>query len=516
MNYQELVQSPIVPPQIVPLTQKAARSVAPVLIQGEHGTGKELVAKIIHYTGDWKESRFYKIDCRLLAEDKFKNQLLHVFTEINYGVFPATLYLKKIEYLDQSCQLKVLEIVEDGLFQNGDEKRSIKNIRFLSSSSYNLKEKVEQGKFSEDLYYRLSTISIFVPPLRDRPNDISRIAQYVLDEYSKKMKMERVEISNHVLMLLESYWWPGNLRELEHVIARSAIFLNGGKLMDRDLFAREEIENNSFSSFLKKTGMRMPSLKEKSYPEEQDSHGLSTFFLELIHRIKNPLVSIKTFTQLLREKFDDPEFRDYFYRVVTQDIEKIDSVLNGLTNYIKVVTPIEKTNTVHLVLEDILRKNAALLKSKTIKLFKKYEKNLPETVVHEEHLKYIFNSLLEFVILTIPPDGTIGLMTKSPNTHEHNDPQQVLPKEDKGFIDVMIVFTGYRKSAEQLKSVLGIPAPEQEEPIELELRLVKELIQQNRGSMKVEFNEKKSRTLISLKFPIERRKTVYYPSMNDE
>ena len=107
-------------------------------------------------------------------------------------------------------------------------------------------------------------------------------------------------------------------------------------------------------------------------------------------------------------------------------------------------------------------------------------------------------------------------MTKSPNTHEHTDPQQVLPKEDKGFIDVMIVFTGYKKSAEQFKSVLGIPAPEQEEPIELELRLVKELIQQNRGSMKVEFNEKKSRTLISLKFPIERRKTVYYPSMNDE
>jgi len=260
----------------------------------------------------------------------------------------------------------------------------------------------------------------------------------------------------------------------------------------------------------------MPSLKEKSFPEEQDSYVLSTFFLELIHRIKNPLVSIKTFTQLLREKFDDPEFRNYFYRVVTQDIEKIDSVLNGLTNYIKIVTPIEKTNTVHLVLEDILRKNEAPLKGKAIKLFKKYEKDLPETVVHEEHLKYIFSSLVEFVILTIPPNGTIGFMTRSPNPHEHTDPQQVLPREDKGFIDIMIVFTGYRKSAEHLKSVLGIPAPEQEEPIELELRLIKELIQQNRGSMKVEFNEKKLRTLISLKFPIERRKTVYSPSMNDQ
>jgi transcriptional regulator with PAS, ATPase and Fis domain len=176
-------------------------------------------------------------------------------------------------------------MIEDGLFQNGEEKRFIKNIRFLSSSSQDLRDNVAQGKFSEDLYYRLSTISIFVPPLRDRSNDISRIVQYVLDEYSKKMKMEKVEISDHVLMLLESYWWPGNLRELEHVIARSAIFLNGRKLMDRDLFSREEIGNNSFSSFMKKTGMRITSLKEKSLLEGRIAMFIP-FFMELIHRIK--------------------------------------------------------------------------------------------------------------------------------------------------------------------------------------------------------------------------------------
>jgi len=152
------------------------------------------------------------------------------------------------------------------------------------------------------LYYRLSTISIFVPPLRDRPNDISRIAQYVLDEYSKKMKMERVEIFQSCPDVIRKLLVAGKSERIGACDRPECYFLNGGKLMDRDLFAREEIENNSFSSFLKKTGMRMPSLKEKSYPEEQDSHGLSTFFLELIHRIKNPLVSIKTFTQLLREK----------------------------------------------------------------------------------------------------------------------------------------------------------------------------------------------------------------------
>lgn len=514
MNYQELLQSPIIPHQIVTLIQKAAHNIAPVLIQGEQGTGKELMAKIIHYIGDWRCYRFYKMDCRILTEDMFNDQLSHLFKGINYGTIPATLYLKEVGYLGQSSQLKLLELIEDGLLQNGDEKKIIKNIRFISSSSANLREKVAQGKFSEDLYNQLSTFSIFVPPLRDRAKEISPIAQYILKEYSKKMKIKKVEISNNVFLLLESYWWPGNLRELEHVIIRSAIFSDSPNLMEKDLFFNTETEKSSFSSFLKKTEMKIPTLREKSSPDEQNAHTLSLFFIELVHRIKNPLVSIKTFTQLLREKFNDAEFRDHFYRVVTEDIGKIDSVLNGLMNYIKIITPIEKTNTIHLVLEDILKKHEVQLKDRQIKIFKKYEKDLPETIAHEEQLRYIFNSLLEYIIPSIPPNGSIGFLTKSLDIHKEPGPNKTLPMEDRGCIEIMIVFTGYKKPSEQLK-LLGIPAPQQEEAVEFELRLIKEIIQKNRGMMKFEVNEKKPRTLISLKFPIERRKVIYYPSANN-
>ena len=514
MNYQELLQSPIIPHQIITLTQKAAHNIAPVLIQGEQGTGKELVAKIIHYTGDWKYYHFYKIDCRILTEDMFNAQLSHLFKEINYGTIPATLYLKEVGHLGQNSQLKLLELIEDGLFQNGDEKKIIKNIRFISSSSEDLKEKVAQGKFSEDLYYQLSTFSIFVPPLRDRSKEISTIAQYMLKEYSEKMKIKKVEISNNVLMLLERYWWPGNLRELEHVIIRSAIFSDSANLMEKDLFFNTETENTSFSTFLKKTERKISTLREKSLSDEKNTFTLSTFFIELVHRIKNPLVSIKTFTQLLREKFDDAEFRGHFYRVVTEDIEKIDSVLNGLLNYIKINTPIEKTNTVHFVLEDVLKKHEVQFKDRQIKIFKKYEKDLPETTVHEEQLRYILNSLLEYVIPSIPPNGSIGFLTKSLNTHKEMEPNETLLEEDRGHVEIMVVFTGYKKPTEQLKNVLGIPSPEQEEAIELELRLIKEIIKKNRGIMKFEVNEKKPRTLISLKFPVERRKIIYYPSAN--
>jgi nitrogen-specific signal transduction histidine kinase len=260
--------------------------------------------------------------------------------------------------------------------------------------------------------------------------------------------------------------------------------------------------------------MKIPALNEKRSSDENNTPTLSTFFIELVHRIKNPLVSIKTFTQLLREKFNDTEFRNHFYKVVTEDIEKIDSVLNGLLNYIKIITPIEKTETVHFVLEDVLKKHEVQIRDRQIKIFKKYEKDLPETIIHEEQLRYILKSLLEYILPSIPPNGSIGFLTKSLNTHKEIESDKTLPKEDRGFIEIMIVFTGYKKPNEQLKSVLGIPAPQQEDAIELELRLIKGIIQKNRGTMTFEVNEKKPRTLISLKFPVERRKVIYYPSEN--
>ena len=237
---------------------------------------------------------------------------------------------------------------------------------------------------------------------------------------------------------------------------------------------------------------------------------MSLFLIELVHRIKNPLVSVKTFTQLLREKFNDAEFREHFYRIVTEDIEKIDSVLNGLLSYIKINTPIEKKDTVHFILEDVLKKHEIQLEDKKIKIFKKFEKDLPETIVHDEQLRYILNSLLQYAIPSIPPNGSIGFLTKSFDLPTQTADDKKLLQKDGRYIEILIVFTGYKKPVEQFETVLGIPAVQKEEAIELELRFIKEIIQKNQGMMKFEVNEKKPRTLISLKFPIERRKVIYY------
>ncbi len=514
MNYPELLHSPIIPPFVIPLVEKAARNNADVLIQGEHGTEKELIAKIIHYVGDWKYYRFHKIECKGQTEHSFNDQLLRIFKENNFGAIPATLYLKEIGELNPYCQSKLLDLVEDGFFQNGAEKKVIKNLRFIASSSEDLKEKIGQGRFSEDLYDRLNTLSMHVPPLRERPKEISAIAQHVLDEYSKKMKINRVEISISVLKLFQNYWWPGNLKELEQVVIRSAMFSEGETLTEKDLLFETESGNKSFITYLKKADMRSGEPKSQRSLPEQNANILSLFLIELVHRIKNPLVSVKTFTQLLREKFGDPEFREQFYRIVTEDIEKIDAVLNGLLSYIKINTPIEKKDTVHFILEDVLKRHEMQLEDKKIRIFKRFEKGLPETIVHEEQLKYILNALIQYVIPSIPPNGYMGFLTKSlgPSAPLAADKERY--QTEGTYVEILIVFMGYKKPVEQFENILGIRALQKEEAMELELRLIREIIQKNQGMMRFEVNEKKPRTLISLRFPIERRKLIYYQSGN--
>jgi len=377
MNYQEILNSPIIPSKIVPLVKKMSKNNAPVLIWGENGTGKEWVAKVIHYTGDWRNYRFYEIDCRYLNDNEFFNKVFFIFQEINFGETPATIYFKEISKLGLDSQWRLLEIIEDKRFKKGLDEKSIKNLKFILSSSDDLKEKVLQGKFLGDLYNRLNIFSLHLPPLRERSDEIPTIAKYILKEASKNLKLNKMDISSNVIHLFQSYWWPGNLRELEHVIIRSAIFSEGEIIMEKDLFFETENDRSFFPSFLRKVEEKSPFIQKEPSLAELNSHSLSLFLIELVHRIKNPLVSIKTFTQLLREKFDEKDFREYFYRIVTEDIEKIDSVLDGLLNYIKVNTPIVKTNTIHSILEETLKRYEIQFENKKIKIFKKFEKDLP-------------------------------------------------------------------------------------------------------------------------------------------
>lgn len=292
-------------------------------------------------------------------------------------------------------------------------------------------------------------------------------------------------------------------------------FLNGinhnpkGDQMENDIFETEN-DSNSAASFPNKAESEPPKSKEKDPPIEQDPPFISSFLVELIDSIKNTLISIKNVSQLSTEKFNDLEFRKYSQRSITEDIKNIDSVLNSLLNYIHINTPITKSNTISLILEEVLEANEKQIQGKNIKIFKKCEKDLPETFIHDEQMRFILNSILQFAILSTPPEGTIGFLIKSFDFLNGTPGKKISPERNGGYIEAAIGFIGGKESTEPLKDIPGSSAIQKEETTKLILQLVKEILQKNHGSMTYEVDPKKPRTLITLRFPIERRKVVYY------
>jgi light-regulated signal transduction histidine kinase (bacteriophytochrome) len=279
--------------------------------------------------------------------------------------------------------------------------------------------------------------------------------------------------------------------------------------METNIF---EFENGkrSFASSPIREGLESIQSKLHFLSNERNSPFLTSFFIELIERIRNTLNSIRNYTQLSRGKFSDKEFGEYFYRAVTEDVEKMDMVLNGLVNYIKLNTPMRKMDTVHRLIEEELKKHQAKLEQKGIKLFKKFEKELPETIVPDEQLRYVLSSVFQYVLANISPNLSMGLYTRSFVLEKEMGQGPSLFQKDGRYIEISVIFMGYKKPAEQ---EVGTPTLK-EEPLELILRFVKEVVQRNQGTMRVEGDEKKAKTLISLKFPVERRKVVYYQALN--
>ena len=269
---------------------------------------------------------------------------------------------------------------------------------------------------------------------------------------------------------------------------------------------------DSFASFLKDSEKKAPPPKEPNLQVKEGSISFtSSFLIEMIQFIKNTLVSISNINHLSEEKFNDVEFRKYCHKSIYQDIKKIDSVLNALLNYINVNTPIVKKNTIHIILEEILEANEQQIESKKIKTLKKLERDLPETFVHDEQVRFILNSILQYAILSTPYDGSIGFLTRSIDQKgTGTGEEKVIPLKDRKNIEVLIISTGHKDPFEQLENAPEGPTIENEKTIGLILQLIRELIQRSQGMIEFEVDEKKTRTLFTLRLPCERRQVVYY------
>jgi len=271
------------------------------------------------------------------------------------------------------------------------------------------------------------------------------------------------------------------------------------------------MEKDFFFNFTNKSTTESPESRGDIIPNEHIAFTLFPFFIELIDQFKDTLKNLRYFTRIFYEnyeKFCDKEFGEYLNRMITENIKNIELVQSSLINYIRISTPIIKKSAVNNIIEEELKKCQVVLNEKQIKLFKTFEENLPGTAVPDDQLRYILSCILQYVMLWMPRNGSFGLFTKSLILQKETVEDRTFDQKERRYIEILMFYTSYKKPTEQFGAELGISARQKEGILDLALRLVDQIVQGNRGTMKFEMDDKKEKTTIFLKFPVERRRMV--------
>ena len=233
--------------EIFSTVDRVAQSRATVLLCGESGVGKDLIARAIHYHSPRRGRPFVKINCTAIPENLMESELFGyekgAFTGANNskpGKFEqadtGTVFLDEIGDVPPAIQVKLLRILQEREFERlGSNKTRQIDVRVLAATNVDLRAALEQGTFREDLYYRLNVMPINIPPLRERKEDIPFLAQHFVDKYARELGIGDIELAPSAIEALLSYYWAGNVRELENVIERSLVLARGNRLEAADI-----------------------------------------------------------------------------------------------------------------------------------------------------------------------------------------------------------------------------------------------------------------------------------------
>jgi two-component system response regulator AtoC len=230
---------------------KVAGANVPVLIQGESGTGKDIIARMIHGFSPWRSGPYVKVNCPAIPGTLLESELFGyekgAFTGA-YGSKPGrvemahrgTLFLDEISELDLALQSKLLQLLQDGQFcRIGAQEDKKVEVRIVCATNRHLESEIENGTFRQDLYYRINVVNLNLPPLRERRGDIEDLTNYFLEYYNRKYNCRARPISSELIAVLRKYHWPGNIRELENLVKRYVI-LGNEEVISSDLVTREQ------------------------------------------------------------------------------------------------------------------------------------------------------------------------------------------------------------------------------------------------------------------------------------
>jgi DNA-binding NtrC family response regulator len=233
--------------KVLALIDKVARSSSSVILLGETGTGKELLAGALHYNSPRAKSAFVRVNCATLPDTLLESELFGhekgAYTgaeKLRIGRFEqangGTVFLDEIADMSPSTQAKLLRVLQEHEFERLGSNRTIRvDVRIIAATNKDLAKEIEEGRFREDLYYRLNVVTITIPPLREREGDIELIAGFYLHKYSHSLSKKIKRFEPSAMRILKGYRWPGNIRELENTIERAVLMAEADEITPEDL-----------------------------------------------------------------------------------------------------------------------------------------------------------------------------------------------------------------------------------------------------------------------------------------
>ena len=241
--------------RVVETARKVARHSSSVLIQGATGTGKELLARMIHEESDRRDAPFVPVNCGAvpgtLLESEFFGHVRGALSGADrerVGLFETahlgTLFLDEVGEIPDSLQVKLLRVLQEGEVRRVGESTARKvDVRILAATNRDLRKEAEEGRFREDLFYRLAVVILELPPLRERPEDFPRLVQALLERHALRMRLPVPRVTAQAMRWIQGQEWPGNVRELENALERALVLADGGEIDASDLTGEETEES---------------------------------------------------------------------------------------------------------------------------------------------------------------------------------------------------------------------------------------------------------------------------------
>ncbi len=263
--------------EIFATIKRVAPTTTTILITGETGTGKELIARAIHRNSPRKNNPFIKINCAAIPENLMESELFGyekgAFTGAatkKQGRFElahkGTLFLDEVGELPKDMQVKLLRVIQEQEFERVGGLQTIKvDVRLITATNRNLFEDVREGRFREDLYYRLNVIPAHLPALRERREDIPVLVDYFLEKFNRKLDRSVKRVDEQVMSLLVRYRWPGNIRELENLVERMILMAGGDTIVPADL-------PSELKTAIETDEAAQPDIEQKSFKDTMKTH----------------------------------------------------------------------------------------------------------------------------------------------------------------------------------------------------------------------------------------------------